>query len=140
MLQHTTRSFIPQLPPELVDEVIDKLSDDITALKTCTTVCRTWISRSRFHLFSTLRVGGPAEAFIAFAAFLQTTNHASYTAVTGAHDMPYTGLSMVRTLYLDGKGGGPGHKPLLTLGTLQAIIRSLPNLNALHLNALERPP
>ena len=123
-------SLNSQLPPELIDHIIDKLSDDVTSLKACTTVCRAWISRSRFHLFSTFRVGGPAEAFLTFLDFLQNVS-AKYVATENGP----SGLSMVRALALDGKG--LAQKPLLTLGTLQAILRYLPGLRTLHLTALQ---
>ncbi|KAJ7160582.1 hypothetical protein C8R43DRAFT_341841 [Mycena crocata] len=48
---------------ELVDRIIDDLSSDFAAVKTCGLVCRRWLPRSRFHLFSEikLQVGEPSS-------------------------------------------------------------------------------
>lgn len=43
------------LPPELVDEIIDYLHHNIRALKACSLTHRTWLPRSRYHLFRALR-------------------------------------------------------------------------------------
>ncbi|KAI0342987.1 hypothetical protein BDW22DRAFT_1344830 [Trametopsis cervina] len=58
----------PLLPPELTDMVIDYLADDKAALATTSLVARTWLVRSRVHLFR--RVSVTAD-FVAFAAFLR---------------------------------------------------------------------
>ncbi|KAJ6501779.1 hypothetical protein DFH09DRAFT_298370 [Mycena vulgaris] len=47
---------MPQLPQELVDRFIDDLGSDRAALKTCGLVCREWAPRSRFHLFSEVKL------------------------------------------------------------------------------------
>jgi hypothetical protein len=39
-----------KLPSELADTIIDYLHDDNYALTTCSTVCKAWLPRSRFHL------------------------------------------------------------------------------------------
>ena len=116
-------SMFDLLPSELVDTVIDNLADDVASLKACTLVCGTWINRSRYHLFSTLRVGGRQSAF---GDFLHTfINDAGHTSKS---------LFMVRTLSLDGKG--LAQKPRLTLGTLQSMLRSMPNMRCLHLSTV----
>lgn len=124
-------SYISLLPPELVDGILDRISDDLTSLKACTTVCKGWINRSRYHLFSSLRVCGTSDGFVGFANFLENTTSSAYDAAGGSP----TGLPVVvRSLCLDGKGSG--QKPCLTFGTLQSIIRRLPNLCALHFTVL----
>ncbi|KAJ7106438.1 hypothetical protein C8R43DRAFT_963406 [Mycena crocata] len=45
----------PELSPELIDRVIDHLSD-LSSVKTCGLVCRQWFPRSRFHLFSKVKL------------------------------------------------------------------------------------
>ena len=40
------------LPPEIIDPIIDLLHDDTEALKQCCLVSKSWISRSRRHLFA----------------------------------------------------------------------------------------
>jgi len=42
------------LPPEILDHVIDQLPDDVTTLKACCLVSRSWIQRARKHLFANL--------------------------------------------------------------------------------------
>ncbi|KAF7352675.1 hypothetical protein MVEN_01233300 [Mycena venus] len=42
-----------RLPQELVDAILDYLASDFRSLKTCSLVCRSWLPRSRFHLFQT---------------------------------------------------------------------------------------
>jgi hypothetical protein len=46
-----------QVPVELQDEIIDHLGLDERTLKQCALVCRSWVNRSRFHLFVRVRVG-----------------------------------------------------------------------------------
>jgi hypothetical protein len=47
---------MPIIPTELWDEIIDHLHDDKSTIGTCGLVCRSWISSSRFHLFSTIQL------------------------------------------------------------------------------------
>ncbi|THU90320.1 hypothetical protein K435DRAFT_781291 [Dendrothele bispora CBS 962.96] len=44
----------PELHLDIVNLVIDELHDSRSDLKTCALVCRSWVSQSRFHLFSTI--------------------------------------------------------------------------------------
>ncbi|KAF9789269.1 hypothetical protein BJ322DRAFT_977721, partial [Thelephora terrestris] len=39
------------LPPEILDRVIDFLHDDLDALKQCSLVTRSFVPRTRTHLF-----------------------------------------------------------------------------------------
>ena len=41
-----------QLPQELVEDVVDCLSNDRPMLETCSLVAKTWLPRSRHHLFN----------------------------------------------------------------------------------------
>ncbi|KAJ7460041.1 hypothetical protein B0H11DRAFT_2286213 [Mycena galericulata] len=45
-----------QLPSDLSDLVIDHLATETAALKACGLVCKQWFPRSRFHLFSELKL------------------------------------------------------------------------------------
>ncbi|KAF7334393.1 hypothetical protein MVEN_02268300 [Mycena venus] len=40
-------------PQELVEEILDHLKEDADSLRTCSLVCRAWVSRCRSHLFET---------------------------------------------------------------------------------------
>jgi len=42
----------PSLPPETLDAIIDHLHDEPTTLKTCCTVSKSWVPRTRRHLFA----------------------------------------------------------------------------------------
>ncbi|THU97995.1 hypothetical protein K435DRAFT_857123 [Dendrothele bispora CBS 962.96] len=44
-----TSNRYPELQPEIVDLIIDELHGFRHDLKTCALVCRSWVSRSRFH-------------------------------------------------------------------------------------------
>ncbi|KAG6853548.1 hypothetical protein C0991_003339 [Blastosporella zonata] len=44
------------LPSELVDIVIDYLHADVSTLKACNLVCKSWQPRSRYHLFAYLHL------------------------------------------------------------------------------------
>jgi len=46
---------IPNLPPELLDHIVDFLSDSRTALRICCLVSKSWIPRTRRHLFANIR-------------------------------------------------------------------------------------
>ena len=43
------------LPSEILDLIVDYLHDDPTALKTCCLLSKSWISRTRTHLFSRVK-------------------------------------------------------------------------------------
>ncbi|KAJ7460006.1 hypothetical protein B0H11DRAFT_2316106 [Mycena galericulata] len=43
-------------PPDITDLVIDHLDGEAATLKACGLVCRQWFPRSRFHLFSELKL------------------------------------------------------------------------------------
>ncbi|KAF7365553.1 hypothetical protein MVEN_00428600 [Mycena venus] len=45
-----------QLPQELVDETLDRLKGESSSLKSCSLVCRSWVLRSRRHLFEHIRL------------------------------------------------------------------------------------
>jgi hypothetical protein len=42
----------PSLPPEILDFIVDHLHDEPTALKACCIVSKSWIHRTRAHLFA----------------------------------------------------------------------------------------
>ncbi|THU90322.1 hypothetical protein K435DRAFT_968757 [Dendrothele bispora CBS 962.96] len=60
----------PELDLDIVNLVIDELHDSRPGLKTCALVCRSWVSQSRFHLFSTIRLNNryDVSSFIALCA------------------------------------------------------------------------
>jgi len=46
----------PILPWEITDFIIDHLHNDLPTLGVCSSVCSDWLSRSRYHTFSTVRL------------------------------------------------------------------------------------
>jgi hypothetical protein len=51
LLAQTTMSN-PSLPPELLDYIVDFLRDELVPLKQCCLVSKSWVPRTRRHLFS----------------------------------------------------------------------------------------
>jgi hypothetical protein len=49
----------PSLPPEILDHIVDHLHDEPIALKTCCVVSKSWIQRTRIHLFASLEFYAP---------------------------------------------------------------------------------
>ncbi|THU90327.1 hypothetical protein K435DRAFT_676238, partial [Dendrothele bispora CBS 962.96] len=71
-----TSTPCPELHPEIVDLIIDELYGFRPDLKTCALVCRSWVSRSRFHLFSTICLSNrqnKASLFLALCASPHST-------------------------------------------------------------------
>jgi hypothetical protein len=54
----------PPVPPELIETIIDMLHMDRTALATCALVCRSWLPRTRYHLFSEVIITRRNDAVI----------------------------------------------------------------------------
>jgi len=46
---------VPSLPPELLDHIVDLLHDSQTALRNCCLISKSWIPRTRTHLFAEVR-------------------------------------------------------------------------------------
>ena len=46
----------PELPPEILDYIVELLHDDKTVLKRCCVVSKSWIPRTRKHLFANIRL------------------------------------------------------------------------------------
>ncbi|KAF9780909.1 hypothetical protein BJ322DRAFT_288496 [Thelephora terrestris] len=48
--------MLPFLPPEILDLIVDHLHNEPTALKACCVVSKSWIPRSRRHIFARVRL------------------------------------------------------------------------------------
>ncbi|KAK0204528.1 hypothetical protein DFS33DRAFT_1382400 [Desarmillaria ectypa] len=55
-LNSPTDPDFPRLSPELTDNIIDFLASNPCSLECTSLVCRLWLPRSRFHLFSSVRL------------------------------------------------------------------------------------
>jgi len=58
-LSPSTETAMPRpLPPEIIDHVVNQLYDDSATLKTCCLVSKSWIRRTRKHLFANVSFDG----------------------------------------------------------------------------------
>ena len=46
--------MLPALPPEILDLIVDNLYDEPTTLQTCCLVSKSWVHRTRKHLFASV--------------------------------------------------------------------------------------
>ncbi|THU77232.1 hypothetical protein K435DRAFT_702847, partial [Dendrothele bispora CBS 962.96] len=53
---HVGDSSQPRVPPEMIDALIDSARDSPSILKACSLVARSWLPRSRMHLFRSMRL------------------------------------------------------------------------------------
>ena len=61
---HSDRdSLHSPLPLELEERVIDSSCDSVSTLRSCSLTCRRWLPRSRYHLFSSIRVSTKDELY-----------------------------------------------------------------------------
>ena len=56
----TTTSY-PDLPPEILDHIVDLLHDDLEALRRCCLVSKSWVPRTRKHLFASVKFRSHAD-------------------------------------------------------------------------------
>jgi len=97
--------MLPQLPPELTDRIIDFLWDDPAALHSCSLTARSWLSSSRFHLFSTLRIVN-RRAYDRLAHLVINLPHMRHSVPTVfASRMP--GLQTIRIVSADWHASPP---------------------------------
>ena len=69
------------LPPEILDHIIDHLHDEPTALKTCCLVSKSWIPRTRIHLFDRVEFQSLGSVKLWMEAFPDpSTSPAHYTS------------------------------------------------------------
>lgn len=91
---------MPRVPVELQDMILDYLHADIPTLRTCARVCKSWLPRTRTHLFRTITLHGSAPATLLLFALKDEPLLAHYVqrlTLTGAHDWP-TLLKLLRRL------------------------------------------
>ena len=56
-------NHVPTLPIDVQEIVIDESADDAHTLRQCALTCRDWLPRSRFHLFSAIRISTQEEIY-----------------------------------------------------------------------------
>jgi hypothetical protein len=113
VLVHTTMS----LPPEILDLIVDHLHDEPTALKACCVVSKSWIHRTRTHLFASVEFH-PATSSIELwkTAFPDPSNSPAH------HTRSLTVRGIWTVTAADADAGG--------------WIHAFPNLVHLHLESL----
>jgi len=52
----------PSPPPEILDLIVDQLHDELAALKACCVVSKSWVPRSRRHLFARVAFDAPESS------------------------------------------------------------------------------
>jgi hypothetical protein len=128
----------PSLPPEILDRIVDHLHDEPTTLKTCCVVSKSWIQRTRTHLFVSVDFYPSTSSIDRWKkAFLDPSNSpARYTRTLSIRDIPVATAAdtdvggWVRTFHnlvhlrLGTRGwGAPG--PLVPFHGLSPTLRSL---------------
>jgi hypothetical protein len=80
----------PSLPPEILDHIIDHLHDEPTTLKTCCIIPKSWIPRTRTHLFASVDFYPPTSPVDRWKkAFPDpSTSPARYTRTLSIRDIP----------------------------------------------------
>ncbi|CAL1708207.1 unnamed protein product [Somion occarium] len=68
---------MPVIPLSVVTRIIDHVPSHMPSLLTCSTICREWLSKVQYHLFTDInvRAHGDPRKLAEFAAFLETCTH-----------------------------------------------------------------
>ncbi|GJE95341.1 hypothetical protein PsYK624_115250 [Phanerochaete sordida] len=94
--------FVTSLPQELIDKVLDEIGPDLDALKSCSLVCHTWLSRSTQNLFAQARVcvravEGVADADVMYALLGPGRIH-DYVTTLSMYQVLFEQWAVVKTL------------------------------------------
>jgi hypothetical protein len=136
-LVRTTMS--PTLPPEILDLIIDHLYDEPKTLKACCVVSKSWIHRTRVHLFARVEFHAPKSHIELWKkAFPDPSNSpAHHTRTLSIYGIPLVSTSdtgvggWIRTfcnlghLYLDSIGGEDCDPSLVPFYGVSPTLRSL---------------
>ena len=91
----------PQLPPETLDLIVDNLSDEPTTLNACCALSKSWVTRTRRHLFHRIEFSSKIPIGLWTETFPDPSNSpAHYTrvlllyglttiAAAGTHALPW---------------------------------------------------
>jgi len=72
----------PYFPPETLDSIIDLLNDEPETLKRCCLVSKSWVPRTRKHLFAHIEFRSPSDLGSWKKAFPDVANSPGYYART----------------------------------------------------------
>ena len=129
----------PSLPPEILDLITDHLRDEPTALKACCVISKSWIHRTRVHLFARVEFHAPKSHIELWKkAFPDPSNSpAHHTRTLSIHGIPLITASdtdvdgWIRSfrnlvhLYLDSIGGEDRDPSLVPFYGVSSTLRSL---------------
>jgi len=121
----------PHLPPELLDRIVDFLHDSRAALRSCCLVSKSWIPRTRTHLFADVKLNTEGKLESWKAMFPDpSTSPAHYTKTLSFHlqSITVTGADWIkgfsRVVLFDGLCG-TRTTTLVPLHGFSLAIRSL---------------
>ena len=124
------------LPPEILDLIVDHLHDEPATLETCCLTCKSWIHRTRKHLFANIEFRPPGPNIESWAeTFPDPTNSpAHYTRTLSIHhphliesvyaDTISSFCSVVRLDVITGQRGDE-RVTLVSLHRFSPVLRSL---------------
>ena len=75
---HRNRMLRSRLPPEISDSIVDLLHDEAQALKQCCLVSKSWVPRTRRHLFRRIQFEHYADVNAWKKAFPNPANSPAY--------------------------------------------------------------
>ena len=144
----------PLLPPELLDHTIDLLHDERDALRSCSLVSKSWIPRTRKHLFASVRFYTVANLQSWKATFPDPSSSPAYhtqylsircppiaTIINAEEADLISTFSQVVHLEVDmrNRDAGPGQQAVSVISLVQFHgFSSL--LKSLSMNSLVLPP
>ena len=68
----------PPIPPEILDHIVDDLYDEPDALRNCCLVAKSWIPRTRKHLFADIKFSSPERLQSWKTTFPDPSNSPAY--------------------------------------------------------------
>ena len=130
----------PRLPPETLDSIIDFLHDDHITLRWCCLVSKSWVPRTRTHLFADIQLESPGDLKAWMKAFPDpVSSPGCYTCTLAVVGFPclFTGTNAEESGWIRAFSNvtqlllwsGPGNKPL---GNLAPFHRFSPTLKSLR--------
>ena len=72
----------PALPPETVDHIVDMLYDQPKTLRKCSLVAKSWVPRTRIHLFADIELSSPKALKSWKKAFPDPSNSPAFHTLT----------------------------------------------------------
>ena len=128
--------MLSSLPPEILDLVVDYLPNEPAALKACCLVSKSWIQRTRKHIFAEIKFHSPGPSIERWGKIFPdpTNSPAHHTRTLSIHDpnlITTTGADIIPTFcgitHLDVYSQGWYNAPvsLIPLHGLSPILRSL---------------